>query len=549
MSDDKSAIPLSCKIIQSGSFKGWIEMPPFAILDEHTYYETRDRKDNLGNTLHGIDGKPEKEVYPVHLTPDELKRIAHVSQKRIIETGDYSPIAVGHTEDGMPAKFQPEIVGFAKDFLVQPFINPDTGADTGRLAIYATPFCKAEDLHHFLDNPRRSVELWFEDGVIDPLSILGPETPARDLGLHKFSKSNKYSGSSYSYSITNPNPKRMSMADENIKPDDLDGDAEKQSNQMKESDWVKELSAKVDKLVSMFEKLIGGDDGQDQAPDLEGDINKAPEDAQAQGQDGQGGDDYDDLLGPADQGGDGQNPADFYSDHDLGIAPQGGAPQGGAPQDDELHGQPHKSGAYGEPHQAMAYSAPGVGNVKPPSGGNRQMSKKTDDFISDPVKFAKDAQEKAKFAKLEQAIQAKDADINALKEKIGALELRNETAECLTLLSALNAEGVGYDPAMELPALVKMSKEDRTKRLDYIRKYHEKSLPNGGKIPVPDELQGVARFSRADQLSGATDKPSPAETSEAGRMVARGQAKNAQEALSSIRKVPTAAQDGVVKVK
>lgn len=136
------------------------------ILDEH------DLVDDEGRVL-------------VNLDDSFLQRVARNNNQRIKETGDETPIIVGHTKDGLPERHQPEIVGWASNFRVRRLFK------TGRKAIFATMRFLKDKIQVVKQLPRRSVELWLKKMVIDPISLLGSTTPERDLGLLRFSKDNQ----------------------------------------------------------------------------------------------------------------------------------------------------------------------------------------------------------------------------------------------------------------------------------------------------------------------------------------------------------------------
>jgi hypothetical protein len=107
---------------------------------------------------------------------EELEEIADNSNRRYIETGDAVPITLGHTRPGAPETDQPPIVGYAQQFHVGTF-GPEN-----KLGILATFYIRKEHLHTALEYPRRSVELWLRERIIDPIALL-KRTPKRDLGL------------------------------------------------------------------------------------------------------------------------------------------------------------------------------------------------------------------------------------------------------------------------------------------------------------------------------------------------------------------------------
>ena len=133
------------------------------VLDPHTL------RDKGGKTLVNVD-------------ESMLAKIAANQNKRIAETGDATPLVIGHTRDGEREGEAPELVGYATDWKLQKFYK------TGKRALSCTfhIFKKAADrVRKF---PRRSVELWLDSLTIDPISLLGATTPERDLGLLRLSK-------------------------------------------------------------------------------------------------------------------------------------------------------------------------------------------------------------------------------------------------------------------------------------------------------------------------------------------------------------------------
>lgn len=114
--------------------------------------------------------------------PEELQLIADNNNRRVDQTGDATPIVVGHTTDGKDEEDQPEIVGFATNFTVGPLFN------TGRMALFADYHVRKDKKELANQYPRRSVELWPKKWEVDPISLLGATTPERDLGLLQFAR-------------------------------------------------------------------------------------------------------------------------------------------------------------------------------------------------------------------------------------------------------------------------------------------------------------------------------------------------------------------------
>jgi len=498
-------MPMSCKVIRSGQYNGWIEMPAYALVDSHTYYDIEKEI--------GPDGKEVEKPVPVTLDQQELQRIADECNKRIVRTRDYTPSVIGHTKDGLPSKFQPDIVGLNKDFIVQPFVNPETGEpildDEGRpkLAIYATPFCKPENLQQFLDHPRRSIELRFREGELDPISLLGAEAPARYLGLHKFSKSEEASRSKpYVYCISETNKK--SSATEPQMAEDMDAGLPKQPDDMGgddkyaavfEDDRFKKVEATCDKLSAIL-------------PQLEQFL------AQATG----GGEGAEGEMPPAGEG----EPFDPNQVGEGDLDMGGGAGAGGAGDDmlpPDASAPPDDTGLDADTtHRNAAACAPGAMNCTVPSMKKKEptrMSATTQVAapnidpakMDEAIKLQVKKQTAARFSKIEQ-------ENAAMKAELAVVTQERELAQVQVLLSALDNEGYPYDPDEETPALVKMSKQEREKRLAYIRKYHEKKLraPGAGKFPVGDGESATARFSRDEQIKPGT--PEAVEVSKVARL-------------------------------
>lgn len=141
----------------------WLRKKAVPILDEHTL------KDDDGEELMEVDAT-------------KLQEIADKNNRRIAETGDLTPVIIGHTLDDKAEKEQPEIVGYAHNFRVAPFKH------TGRKALVADMKFMADKKAIVNAHPRRSVELWLTDWKIDPIALLGATTPERDLGLLQLSR-------------------------------------------------------------------------------------------------------------------------------------------------------------------------------------------------------------------------------------------------------------------------------------------------------------------------------------------------------------------------
>lgn len=187
----------------------------------------RYEKDELGREYAVFDDVP---IFDEHKGDDGvvynarlLGRIAKNNNERIEDTGDYVPIVSHHTpEDKDPAK-QPEILGFAG-----PFRLGKIGTKRPRYAILATFKVFKDSLGEFLKRPRRSVEIWPESSpdkrYIDPIAVLGAETPRRDLGL-VYSKGNQQPKLRYEMAGAFPGGGNTYIAGDNVKRNEKESPA------------------------------------------------------------------------------------------------------------------------------------------------------------------------------------------------------------------------------------------------------------------------------------------------------------------------------------
>jgi len=116
---------------------------------------------------------------PVRYDRRALERIAANCNRRIEETGNYAAVCIGHTERSEEDK---PLVGFAGPFRVE---------DRNGRAVITADFHifrdRAEALKRF---PRPSPEVWIPSSgfdpdriFLDPIAMLGAETPRLDLGM------------------------------------------------------------------------------------------------------------------------------------------------------------------------------------------------------------------------------------------------------------------------------------------------------------------------------------------------------------------------------
>lgn len=141
------------------------------IFDEHSEY------DDEGNLTQRFD-------------KSKLEAICKECNKRAETTGDLSPFGPGHTISGAPEQSQPPIWGYVHNYRIGKY-GPDQ--KTGILAdLYVKKTVKDNGdtltAQEALDAyPRRSIELWVKDKMIDWVALL-KRTPQRDLGLLTYDK-------------------------------------------------------------------------------------------------------------------------------------------------------------------------------------------------------------------------------------------------------------------------------------------------------------------------------------------------------------------------
>lgn len=174
---DDEAEKRAHSMFQSGDFVSIRDIPVFK---EHEYVEfVKDPK--TGADLLDADGNQITKTHRYGF--DELKEICERSNHRILDTGDFAPLTIGHTKSSPDAKAedQPRVAGFSGPYRLGMVGNKDA-----KWAIFS-------DEHHYADMheevkrlPRRSPELFLSKSkrFFDPIAALGAVTPRLDLGIH-----------------------------------------------------------------------------------------------------------------------------------------------------------------------------------------------------------------------------------------------------------------------------------------------------------------------------------------------------------------------------
>jgi hypothetical protein len=159
------------------------------VFKEHSYFRTMRNKD--GSPALDKDGNPIQRVE--HYDLKALKAIAENCNKRVRETKSFAPITALHTGKRKPNGEieQPEVMGFAGPYRIGMYGNEereDGAPYKGKWAIYADEFWFKDKAHRAREMPRRSPEVYvgrpIEDRFLDPITALGAETPALDMGIH-----------------------------------------------------------------------------------------------------------------------------------------------------------------------------------------------------------------------------------------------------------------------------------------------------------------------------------------------------------------------------
>ena len=162
--------------------------------------------------------------------------IEHMNERERL-TGDLAPLVIGHTKDGEPEIASPPLVGYAKHW------HKGILGETGRPCAFIDAWVLKEKVDLARGYPRRSCEVWVDRYEVDPISLLGATTPARDLGLMKLSRDGR---------VTVESPGDMNMPEEKK----TDKPTDKPAADPKESGEAKGNDGKLDQILSMLTDLL-----------------------------------------------------------------------------------------------------------------------------------------------------------------------------------------------------------------------------------------------------------------------------------------------------
>lgn len=175
------------------------------------------------------------------ITPEFLDRLIAHMQEREALTGDLCPLVIGHTQDGLAEVDQPPLVGYARNW------HKGLLGDTGRQCAFADFWILKTRVEQVKQFPRRSGEVWASRYEIDPISLLGATTPARDLGILKLSREG-------SFTYTAPGDMNMPEDDKKDKKEDKKDGAPKADP--KESGEAKGSDGKLDQILAKLTELL-----------------------------------------------------------------------------------------------------------------------------------------------------------------------------------------------------------------------------------------------------------------------------------------------------
>lgn len=402
----------------------WVEKTDVPVYDAHIVV---DRETGLE---HRIDGP-------------KLQAIADRMNKRFEETGEESPIVIGHTRDGRPEWEQPPIVGYAHDFYVAD--NPKAGRPflyARRYKLYKESTVGGEKLsaEEILKRyPRRSPEVWLNKNEIDPLALLGATTPMRDLGLVRNARQPlKYSakaGMDYSAIV---------MAVEALL-------------QQLKGGLVPEGSAEPE-----FDPANDLDSGNEQTANEAG---AAPGDQEV------------------DQG------AEFSQPEDAEEGDGGENPFKKKYQMDQDHDSDDMNEAGGEEDAAKQYQAACASSTNSylPGSNMNEPKKKTESGELERVKMQRD-QAAIQAHNFEKRLTALEAENKALREARHEDRLKYQRQVRAADLKQLVSEGYALDVAEEVEEVATMSEENYKKYVDRVRKRYSR-------VPVGEDFIHTARIS------------------------------------------------------
>jgi len=385
------------------------------------------------------DGKPLVVKKRRTFGPQELQEIARNSNSREAGSGDLCPLTIGHTLTSGPETEQPDIAGYARNFSVGRF------GPAKKLGVLADFYIKRELLDEVRKYPRRSVELWPTDMVLDPIALL-KRTPQRDLGTLTYNKK-RPEVIAYQRRTGRLIYQMEDDVDTPVKsvPDDLEHDMDGDGDVDDRDEGIDAHSDAVAKSVmkmmnahpvwkymcSKYAAEGGGNNGF--VPD----------------------DDGIDVSG-------------------AGAGKSQYAANGGAKGNAAMWAQVDDAGEHLKDEDGESSYEDMAGDWHQKEKGKngkwvwKKASKKQKD--GEAVRMTRDS-EAIRYAKLEQEVQA-------LREENQQAKRYAREQECERIVAQLEAEGYDLDRAAEVKRMADLDKAERAAHIAYVRKYHRQNVTN-----------------------------------------------------------------------
>jgi len=435
------------------------------------------------------------EYRTIRYSRDVLQAMCDTMNARIENTGDYTAICLGHTPTpderrrGIP---QPPLVGFCG-----PFYVGTIGEKQPRAAIIAQDWgIFHDDVDRARKHPRRSVEVWREadpyERYIEPIALLGAETPRRDLGLaysmrHSGTQVARYTAMAPSATNTfMPGNTSTDEAEHYETPEQPATEATGMS--LSDEDINKIIAAVMELDTTKFvQQLMEQQQAKAPATQVPGGAPGMPGDPMAGGAPAAPGmPGADPLAAPGGApGGDMPPAADPMAEAEAdpmgdmppgagegdddggdGLPPDFGVPEGEAPEapsdDDNPDAIPKDRNENDEDEDTDMPNAP--------------ETKKTDDY-------RRTRADQQRYAQIERYNRKLAADNAELSKRLKAIEQRHTLAERYSKIDALQGV-VMYDPAEEYARIEGMNDDQFASHLELMRERYQKDPTGFAPLPT-----------------------------------------------------------------
>lgn len=406
--------------------RGYAPLEPFFILKEASVWDERNNK-------------------PLELNKTRLEEIARVQNDRIVKSGDFTPIIVGHTKREQPEALKQKPCGWASRFEVVEFGRGDNGRVI--YGLRATPWAKPEHRKDFDDHPRRSVEMWTDPFLIDPISILGATTPRLDLGLHQLQRSGEPFDPILFNEYRPAGKLRFEMEDD--MPSDFGNNGTPTSNSSDTGSTGKPAGG----TNSLTAELFNSPEWKKMQEDLARCLNVTSQ--------------LEPLLNDMAGGG------------DMGGGAGAGGPMGAGNLPPDAGMPPGGGGGGGMPAQMNAYGGGGgAAGGAAPGGMNTMMPQQMQRYGTPPVQM-----------QYHGGPTPEQQQIEVLQRHIMSLHLQMEGQKVNSLLDVLQNEIV-VDRARDFETLIKLSRdEERQDMIQFWRSTRKAAVPDLPPEAVPLQFQ------------------------------------------------------------